>query len=220
MRVKICGVSTIEQANKIVDLGADAIGLLAAIDVKKEGVSRGIITKEVAREIANSLPPFVDSVLVTSYDNVEKIIETCKFVGNKTVQISNRDLDAKEIEKIKEILPYMKIINVVHVTNKSAIQTAKKIESCSDAILLDSRIGNQLGGTGKTHDWNISRQIVQNSNIFVILAGGLNPENLEEAIEKVRPWGVDVHTGVENPDGSKNYKKIQKFIRIAKNFNV
>jgi len=218
MRVKICGVSTIEEAKRTADLGADAIGLLAAVDVKKGGVSRGIITKEIARDIVNSLPPFVDSVLVTSYDNVEKIIETCKFVGNKTLQICwPRDFNDEWVDRIRENLPYMKIINVVNVTGKSAVQKAKKMENFSDAILLDSRIGNQLGGTGRTHNWDISRQIVQSSNVPVILAGGLNPENLKEAIKKVRPWGVDVHTGVENPDWSKNYEKIKRFIRIAKN---
>jgi len=186
MRVKICGVSTIEEAKRIADLGADAIGLLAAVDVKKGGVSRGIITKEIARDIVNSLPTFVDSVLVTSYDNVEKIIETCKSVGNKTLQICwPRDFNDEWVDRIGENLPHMKIINVVHVTGKSAVQKAKRMESFSDAILLDSRIGNQLGGTGRTHDWDISRQIVQNSNVPVILAGGLNPENLEEAIKKL-----------------------------------
>ena len=209
LRVKVCGVSTAEQAKRIAELGADAIGLLAAIDGKKEGVSRGIITKETAREIVISLPPFIDSVLVTSHDSTERIIEACRFVGNKTVQICRfKDIDEEEIEKIREELPYIKIINVVNVADGSAVQEAKEMEGLSDAILLDSRMGNHLGGTGKTHDWNL--------RVPVILAGGLNPDNVKEAIEKVKPWGVDVHTGVENEDWSKNYEMIDRFIRTAK----
>lgn len=217
-RVKICGVSTVEQAKKIVSLGADAIGLLAAIDVNGEGIKRGEITKETARDIVSSLPPFVDSVLITSYKDIRKIVEACKFIGNRTIQISRfNDINESEVKTLRKELPYIKIINVIHMSDKLAIEKVKSIETFSDAILLDSMAGKQLGGTGIIHDWNLSRQIVRDSKIPVILAGGLTPENLKEAIDKVKPWGVDAHTGLENDDFSKNYKKIEDFIKIAGN---
>ena len=103
---------------------------------------------------------------------------------------------------------------------KRSIEFSQLYEKCNyvDELLLDSRTGNKTGGTGIVHEWNISRRIVRQSRKPVWLAGGLKISNLKEAIRTVKPYGVDVETGVQNPDGSKNYYSINEFISIAKSF--
>jgi phosphoribosylanthranilate isomerase len=217
MRVKICGVRSADAAREIVRLGADAIGVLGALTVEKEGLCGGMVSWEESREIVRSLPPLVDSVLVTDYDSIERIIEACSFVGCKSVQICGfENFGKRELNMFRDELPGLKVINVINVTCQGDVEKAADLCRFSDAILLDSKIGNQLGGTGRTHDWNVSRQIVEASSAPVILAGGLNPGNIRAAIEKVGPWAVDVQTGVENPDGTKNFEKVMEFIGIAK----
>ena len=114
--------------------------------------------------------------------------------------------------------PNLKTIRAVHVTGKEALAKARSLERHVDAVILDTYdpVSKRHGATGKTHDWSLSRQIVEQSRVPIILAGGLTPENIQEAIEAVRPWAVDVHTGVENPDGTRSFEKIREFVRKAK----
>ena len=126
--------------------------------------------------------------------------------------------DIGEMNKLKSELPNIKLYKVVNVFDESAIEEAKGYEGVADALVLDSAIKEtgQRGGTGKTHDWNISREIVESTSLPIILAGGLNPENVAEAISKVRPYAVDVNSGVSNPDGTKNLEKVKLFVERAK----
>jgi len=125
-------------------------------------------------------------------------------------------VEPSEIDVIRDALPYLKIVKAVHVMDESAIEMGKRYEPYADALLLDTRTREKLGGTGIPHDWNISAAIVANSAIPVILAGGLTPENVAEAIRKVRPYGVDVHTGVRK-DGIRNPERTLAFAREARN---
>ena len=130
-----------------------------------------------------------------------------------TVQLHN-DILLEEIRKIRETLPYLKIVKSVSVTGTEAIAYAERFVGEVDGIILDSRTADRLGGTGLTHDWSISRRIVEELPLPVILAGGLTPDNLEAAINAVHPYAVDVNSGVET-DQKKDPEKVRKFIEIA-----
>jgi len=192
--VKICCIASIEEANTAIKYGASAIGL-----VSKMPSGPGVISEKTIKEIAEQTPPSILTFLLTSKQNVEEIIEQHRRCGTNTIQICDRIITGTHIQ-LKKALPGIKIVQVIHVTDNESINEAIEISKLVDAILLDS--GNQklvtkeLGGTGKTHDWTISRKIVESIKVPVFLAGGLNPQNVDEAILHVKPYGVDVCSGV------------------------
>ena len=214
MRVKICGIKRIEDAMMAVELGTDAIGLL----VGQTHASNDFIDEKMAKEIVERIPPFCSSVLVTHITDIEEVIRMVKYIGVTTIQLHG-DCTTNDILSIRKAMNSIKIIKSLHVINQGSIEKGKEYLALSDAILLDTVNfeTNQIGGTGKTHDWNISKNLVENYKIPVILAGGLNPENVESAISKVRPFGVDVNSGVKGINGFKDYNKLKMFIKRAKN---
>lgn len=208
--VKICGIMDIETARAALSLGADMLGF--HVELKH---ARNPISSEKAGEIISQLPETCTPVLVTSVTDPERIIELAQKTDVKAVQL-HADIDG--MQKIKSALPQLKLFKVINVFDESAIEEAKSYEGVADALVLDSAIKatGQRGGTGKTHDWNISRKIVESVSIPVILAGGLNPENVEEAIRIVKPYAVDVNSGVSNPDGTRSLEKVKLFVEGAK----
>jgi phosphoribosylanthranilate isomerase len=212
IRVKICGNRTIEEAFMAVRAGADAVGLIVGARYKTEDE----LDTYTAGEILTALPPYISTVLVTHLISAGEVIEIYQRVPTSVIQLQN-DIMPREITKIKIHLPHVKLIKSIHVKNITAIETAKSFTPYVDALLLDSRTGDRIGGTGITHDWDISSKIVLQINKPVILAGGLNPGNVLEAIRHVRPFGVDVNSGVEFADGKKDPKKINDFVRLCKN---
>lgn len=213
MKVKICGIKRIEDALKAVEYGADAIGLL----VGQAHASKDFIDKKKAKEIVDGIPPFISTVMVTHMVDVKLIIEFAKYIGVSTLQLHG-DSTASHIKIIKKELVNVKIIKSIHVIDKSSIEKEKEYLGFADAILLDSinKATDQIGGTGLIHDWNISKEIVEKCPIPVILAGGLNSDNIEEAVDKVRPYGIDVNSGVKGKDGFKDYQKLKLFIERTK----
>jgi len=213
MKVQIEGITNLEDALKAVEYGVDSIGFFA--DLPTEGCCR--INLDETRSIIQKLPPFVSSALVTVEDNAKKIIDMMKYTGATTVLLYDK-IHLEQIQQIKEHLPYVKIMYSISVIDESSILEAKQYENYVDGLILDTvnLETGKLGGTGKTHDWNISKQIISESNVPVALAGGLTPDNVKEAIDKVKPWGIDVHTGIENEDHSKNYEKMRLLIQRAK----
>lgn len=213
MRVKICGIKNTEDALKAVEFGADAIGLL----VGQEHNSKDFITIKQAKEIVNKMPPFVSTVLVTHIDDANQIIEMIKDIGVNTVQLHS-DIDINGIGKIKNSCPNIKIIKLVHIINEESIEQVKLFTGVSDAILLDTInfATNQVGGTGKTHDWAIDKRIVEETDANIIVAGGLNKDNVKDAIIQINPFGVDVNSGVQNEHRFKDYDKLKEFIYNAK----
>lgn len=213
MRVKICGIKTLEDAKAVVDAGADAVGFL--VDIKSAKNSIGSAT---AAAIIAQLPPFVSSVAVTTETDAKKILHVIKTARATTIQLQGK-VTPDTVRAVKVF--FVKVYVAIHVTDENAIEEAKKFEDAADAIILDSTDkSGALGGTGKTHDWHISRRIVESLSIPVILAGGLNPENVAEAIHKVRPYAVDVRSGASNPDGSKNLEKVRLFIQQARSASL
>lgn len=213
IRVKICGNKRLEDALQSIRLGADAVGLL----VGQTHASRDFISPDTARSIVSQLPPFCTIVLVTQKTDVKEIVELVNFVGVNTVQLHGESTTS-DVIGLKRKLPFLKIIKALHIIDDKSILEGEKFVGIADAMLLDSvdKTENKIGGTGKIHDWSISKKIVEKTRIPIILAGGLNPENVTEAIRIVSPFGVDVNSGTKGKDGFKDYKKMKLFIRRAK----
>lgn len=212
-RVKICGIRRIEDAYLASYAGADAIGVL----VGQHHASDDFIDAEQARLIVEKLPPFCSSVLVTHLAQAGAVIELARSVRVATVQLHG-ETSAMDAGWIRRNLGNVKVIKAIHVTDESAIAEAASYEDWVDAILLDTanRATGQVGGTGLTHDWRISRRIVEDSKVPVILAGGLHAGNVAEAIRAVRPYAVDANSGTKGADGFKDPLKLAAFIKAAK----
>lgn len=213
MRVKICGIKNIKEAKLAISLGSDAIGLL----VGQQHASNDFIDGEQAKKIVNELPPFCSTVLVTHLEENEEIIDLAKYIGVSTIQLHG-DSSPESAQYIKKRIPNIKLIKSLHVINETSIEYGRKYLDVIDAILLDTinKETGQVGGTGKTHDWHLSKQIVLSYNKPVILAGGLNTDNIVEAIQAVRPFGVDVNSGTKGENGYRDSIKMYNFIKLAK----
>jgi phosphoribosylanthranilate isomerase len=216
IRIKICCISSIEEAKTAVGLGADAIGLVA-----KMPSGPGPIPDELIRQIAQSVPPPVGTFMLTSETSATEIIKHHFRTRTNTIQIVDL-LSEGTYEQIKEALPSVKVVQVIHVIGSDSVELAIKLSERVDALLLDSGNPNlrikELGGTGRVHNWNLSRQIRNNAKCPVFLAGGLNPENVRQAIEEVQPFAIDVCSGVRT-NGMLDPNKLNNFIMNAMTVN-
>lgn len=201
VRVKVCGITNSDDAFRAVDLGADALGFIFY-----KGSKRYIDPRD-AHRIISSLPPFVSSVGVFVNQGADEIKEAVETSGVDTVQ-----LHGDETPEFCTLLPY-KLIKAVRV--KDTVNTEEVELYPVLAILFDKHTDEMYGGTGKSFDWGALKGIAISKK--VILSGGLTPENVFRAIETVRPYGVDVSTGVEDSPGKKNHIKMRKFIEAVKN---
>lgn len=211
VRVKICCISSHEEARIAIQHGASALGLVSHMPS-----GPGVIDEAMIQDIAGAVPPGVASFLLTSLQSVEAIVAQQKRCGANTLQICDHLIDGT-YRQLRAALPGIHIVQVIHVTGPDSLEEAKRVASQGvHALLLDS--GNQslevkeLGGTGRTHNWEISRQIVQQVDIPVFLAGGLKPANIAEALRRVRPFGVDLCSGVRTNDRL-DPKKLEQFFR-------
>ncbi|HJJ30603.1 MAG TPA: phosphoribosylanthranilate isomerase [Methanocorpusculum sp.] len=209
MKCKICGTGSFADLKCAVDAGADAIGFLMGITHKTQDA----VSPEEASAMIKTLPPFIEPVAVTHLQEADSIIDIVQRSRCTTLQIQNT-ISFEDVAMIQDVLPHIRIIKAVHVMDTSAITTAEEVTAYADAIILDTRTPERLGGTGLTHDWNISAKIVQASNIPVILAGGLTPTNVAAAIHQVHPYAVDVHTGVKIND-ARDAEKTKAFVEAA-----
>jgi phosphoribosylanthranilate isomerase len=213
VRVQIAGVSSVDEALAAERAGADALGFTVRLPT---GVHDGL-TEARARDIIARLPPFVSSVVITYVTTAREAVDLTRYLGATALQLHG-EFPTAELAMIRAALPHLKLIRAVHVTGPEALIRAQALERHVDAIILDTYdpASGRGGATGKTHDWAISTQVVAAVRVPVILAGGLTPQNVADAIRTVSPWGVDVHTGVENGDGTRNLTKIRAFIETAK----
>ena len=214
-RIKICCISSEDEARIAIESGASAIGLVARMPS-----GPGPIPDELIRQIAKTVPPPIGTFLLTSETSVKEIIEHHHRTNTNTIQIVD-SLSSGTYSQIKAALPSVKIVQVIHVIDERSVDEAIEISEMVDAILLDS--GNpklkvkELGGTGRVHNWKFSKQIRDKSKCPVYLAGGLNPENVRQAIEEVQPFAVDVCSGVRT-NGKLDKQKLELFfIRALKN---
>jgi phosphoribosylanthranilate isomerase len=214
-RVKICCISSENEARMAIEYGASAIGLVARMPS-----GPGPISDELISQIAKTVPPPVATFMLTSETSVKKIIEHHHRTNTNTIQIVD-SLASGSYSQLKAALPCVKIVQVIHVIDERSVDEALEISGMVDAILLDSGNPNlkvkELGGTGRVHNWKLSRQITEGSKCPVFLAGGLNPENVRQAIGEVHPFAVDVCSGVRT-NGRLDRKKLELFIiRVLKN---
>lgn len=212
-KIKICCIADIEEAQLAIKNGASAIGLVGHMPS-----GPGIISDKKIFSIAKNIPPQIDTFLLTSETDADKIINHHKKTNTNTIQLVDR-VSKETYQQLRNQIPNIKLVQVIHVIDQEAIDEALKISGFVDKILLDSGNPNlkikELGGTGRTHNWDISKEIVKQSNKPVFLAGGLNPENVRKAIDYVQPYGVDICSGVRT-HGKLNQKKLQLFFNEIK----
>jgi phosphoribosylanthranilate isomerase len=211
-RIKICCISTFEEARIAIEFGADAIGLVGRMPS-----GPGPITDDLIRQIAQAVPPPVATFLLTSETSADEIIKHHHRTNTNTIQIVDLP-HANTYSQLKIALPSVKIVQVIHVIDEKSVDLALNISEHVDALLLDSGNPNlkikELGGTGRVHNWKFSRQIRDRSKCPVFLAGGLKPENVRQAIDEVQPFAIDVCSGVRT-DGKLDRQKLFNFFLNA-----
>ena len=207
IKVKICGLTRKDDLLFSASAGAEAVGIVNVPSSKR------FVSLENAGKLYNLVPPFISKVLVATPENIEHA-KRMEETGIDYIQLHGR----QEISFIKELNAKLSVglIKQIAVTGIETIELCKEYSDYVDAIILDTETRSGLGGTGKTHDWNISERIVKEVKKPVIIAGGLNPDNVIEAIKKVNPYAVDVASGVETMPGVKDHRRITEFIRKAK----
>ncbi len=207
-RIKICCIASEQEAADAIRFGASALGLVGAMPS-----GPGPISDEEICAIAQCVPPPVTTFLLTSEQTAQGIIEHHLRTFTNTIQIVD-ELHGRNYKAIRDALPHIKLVQVIHVVGDKSVDEAAELAEFVDAILLDS--GNpklavkELGGTGRRHDWHLSRKIVETCGKPVFLAGGLDAENVREAIETVQPFGLDLCSGVRT-DGKLDLKKLEQF---------
>jgi phosphoribosylanthranilate isomerase len=214
MYVKICGIRRAEDALIAAELGADAIGLLAG----QRHNSPDFVSATIARDISRALPPSVEAVLVTHIKEIDELERLLQESEITTIQLHS-EIALSPVESLRGRFPHLKIFKSVNIISADSVAYPEAFAQLVDGFVLDSInvATGQIGGTGKTHDWSVSREIVMRyPEIPIILAGGLNSENVRSAIERVRPFGVDVNSGTKAADGFKDLRKMKAFIIQAK----
>jgi phosphoribosylanthranilate isomerase len=209
VKVKICGVTNTDDAHLVAESGADMLGMV--VDVPVETPRK--ISVDKAEELSKEIRATIDIIVVLcprSVEEVEMVVRRAEPFG---VQLHGFESNAF-LHSVREALPDVELIKTVHVAEDGMIHGIMPEEEYVDLILLDT-FSTQIGGTGKTHSWDTSRAIVEQSSIPVILSGGLTPENVKKAIQEVNPYGVDIASGVESSGGKKSKDKVLKFVRNA-----
>ena len=211
MKVKICGIKSENELALALNAGADAVGFITDVPVNTPRK----ISLDIATNLISKVPVFVTSVMVIMPENADIAIDMVQKARPSAVQIHN-DIDITELVKIRK--SGVKVIKTLKVSqdSKSAsiLKQVDALKGVADAVLLDTAIGGKTGGTGVTHNWEVSAQVIRRSSIPIILAGGLIPENVGEAVKTVHPYAVDTASGVET-GGVKDEKKVTEFIRNA-----
>ncbi len=193
-----------------IEHGASALGLVGHMPS-----GPGVIGDELIHQIAKTVPPPISTFLLTSETRSQAIISHYRRVYTTTIQIVD-ELEKREYEIIRAALPHVKLVQVIHVIDEDSVKEAIEVSAFVDAILLDS--GNpklsvkELGGTGRTHNWELSREIRKSIPIPLFLAGGLNKDNVQQAIETVSPFGIDLCSSVRT-DGRLDKIKLMEFFK-------
>jgi phosphoribosylanthranilate isomerase len=213
-RIQIAGIHELKEAKVCLQAGVRRLGFPLKLTLHKEDC-----TIEEAREICLALPDEVEKVVITYLDGAEEIVTLCRRVGVNNVQVHG-NIELRELLRLKRIFPSLTVMKslVVNFWNREALlDMVCRMAPLVDAFITDTYDpeSGASGATGKTHDWSVSRAIVERSSKPVYLAGGLNPDNVGPAIRAVRPWGVDCHTGVEGQNGRKDLPLLRDFVLQA-----
>ncbi len=208
LRIKICCIANPQEAADAISFGASAIGLVGEMPSGPGPISDAEIYR-----IAQTVPPPIATFLLTSQQTAQGIIDHHRRTKTNTIQIVD-ELAGRDYAAIRASLPHVKLVQVIHVVGEQSVDEACELATHVDAILLDSGNPNlavkELGGTGRRHDWQLSRKIVETCGKPVFLAGGLNAGNVREAIDTVQPFGLDLCSGVRT-NGGLDLDKLESF---------
>ena len=210
MFVKICCIADLQEARLAVSAGASAIGLVSAMPS-----GPGPISEELIAEIAARVPAPTETFLLTALRDAEAIAEQHRRCGTTALQLVDH-VTEPELKRLRKLVPGVRLVQVIHVVGPESVDEAGAAAALVDTLLLDS--GNprlavkELGGTGRVHDWTHSRRICETADVPVLLAGGLNPGNVRAAMERVRPAGLDVCSGLRS-DGRLDAGKLRDFFK-------
>ena len=211
--MKICGITRNEDLAAAIEAGADAVGFVVGVPSSPRN-----LTLNKAEEMIKNTPIFVNAIAVTVPKNLHQLIKIYEKLRPDALQIHGNSLSDTII---REELSKARLIRAVQVTSNRVIKAAVKAANAFDAVLLDSYVLGKYGGTGKTHDWQLDKRVREAIRPRpLILAGGLKPENVKEAIRVVQPYAVDVSSGVESHPGIKDPEKVFEFIKNAKEADV
>jgi len=211
-RIKICCISSVEEAALAIACGASALGLVSAMPS-----GPGVIGEELIAEIAATIPPPIGSFLLTSEQNAETIVRQQRRCRTNCIQLCDCLTEGSH-QDLRSALPGISLVQVIHVTGPESVDQAVAVAPSVDAILLDS--GNpalaikELGGTGRSHDWSVSLQIREQVEIPIFLAGGLNAGNVGQAMKAVSPFGLDLCSGVRTNGKLDRAKLINFFAAV------
>jgi phosphoribosylanthranilate isomerase len=213
--IQIAGVIDKDEAAMLMNAEVDNLGFPLRLPVNKED-----LTEEEAAEVIKIITPPHNAVLITYLSEAEDIIGFCDKLKLNIVQLHGK-ISKEELKKLKTLRPELEVFKSLVVTENNYSELENMVDSLSefiDAFITDTfdPITGAEGATGKTHDWNISKKLVEISPKPVIIAGGLNPLNVKKAIKEIHPAGVDVHTGVENKSGRKDYELVKRFVEESK----
>lgn len=212
-RVKICCISSVEEARQAVELGAAALGLVSQMPS-----GPGVIPDDLIAEIAATVPPPVATFLLTSLRDAEAIAQQHAVCGTTTLQLVD-SVAPTELQRLRRLLPHVKIVQVIHVLGSHSAEEARQASAYVDALLLDSGNPNlevkELGGTGRVHNWELSRRIRDQVSRPLFLAGGLRATNVVEAIATVKPFGLDLCTSVRR-EGKLCTEKLAEFMHAVR----
>lgn len=212
-RVKICCIASIDEAWLAINHGASALGF-----VSRMPSGPGPIEEELIAEIVPRIPAGIATFLLTSETSPDPIIAQQRRTRVNTLQLVD-EVEPGTHEALRDALPGVSIVQVIHVTGPQSIEEAVRLSEQVDALLLDS--GNpslavkELGGTGRVHNWKLSREIRDRADVPVYLAGGLNPSNAARAIREVEPFALDVCSGLRT-DGALDAEKVDAFMRAVR----
>ena len=213
IRIKICCITSPEEAHLAAESGADALGFVTAMPS-----GPGVVDEATIRKIVELLPPHVESFLLTSRRDKLEILEQAFRCRPTAIQFCDT-LDGTTYTELRELLPGNRLVHVVHVNGEESLEEARDAARHVDMLLLDTGSKNgpvkELGGTGRVHDWALSARIREAVKIPVYLAGGLTADNVGEAVRTVRPFGVDLCNGVRT-DGRLDSVKLKAFIKACR----
>ena len=216
-RVKICCITSVKEAWLAIKYGASAVGLVSEMPS-----GPGPISEELIAKITKTLPPSVSSFLLTSKQDPTEIIAQHRRCRTNVIQLVNRLL-ISDYRKLWEAFPGISLVQVVHVIGEEAVDEAISVAPYVNGILLDSGNPNlvvkQLGGTGRTHNWSVSKRIREQVKIPIFLAGGLEPNNVMEGLRQVQPFAVDVCNGVRT-DNKLDERKLSAFFNAVNSYSL
>lgn len=216
MIVQIYETQNSEEARNLVDAGVDHVGVLVG-----KGEYPREFSPEQARDILQTVTGPAKKIALSLSGNLQDIIEIVDKTNPDIVHLGTvpESLLPEDLQKLKKQFPHVKMMRSIPVRDKESVDLAKQYDGVADYLLLDTqKIGEtQIGATGETHDWAVSRRIVESVSIPVVLAGGLGPDNVAEAISRINPFGVDSKTKTDKTGShEKDIEKVKRFVRIAK----